>query len=255
MVLHDITDYCSWLARIDDMNIFRDIGRSIFAATGNQESVIEGFGNPGVGKSFICAGFQNTYKDEYGAISYHSIDDYHVNFIVRTFCKILLILKNLFFSSGIVKANFMLINSFDNIKGAIKLKLLFNLLLVSSVIVSRRSHYKPLLLDQGIFQAIWSCYYYNQGVESAASSIQLISLIDRLLDEMQLTNLVIFDVSSDKSMILSRLTNRQIKGSSPLNSLEGWAIHRGMDATTATRNLILKMAQKSDRIKVFDVKN
>ena len=237
------------------MKIFRDIGQTIIDASGDQEFVLEGFGNPGVGKSFICTGFQNTFKDEYGAISYHSIDNYHVTFIIRTFCKILLILKSLLFSPSIVRANFMLINSFNNIRGAIKLKLLFNLLLVSSIIVSRRSCYKPLLLDQGIFQAIWSCYYYNQGVESVVPLDHVIKLINRLLDQMLVTKLFIFDVSSEKSVILSRLTNRRIKGSSPLNGLEESVIDRGIDATTVTRNLILKMAKNSERFNVFSIKN
>tara|TARA_B110000003_G_scaffold264630_1_gene289618 strand:+ start:2775 stop:3488 length:714 start_codon:yes stop_codon:yes gene_type:complete len=237
------------------MRIFREVGVSISAASADQEFVIEGFGNPGVGKSFICAMFQSTYKDEHGPISYHSIDNYHVNFIVRTLCKIALICKSLFFSPRIVKASFMLINSFDNIRGAIKLKLLFNLLLVSSIIVSRRSLDKPLLLDQGVFQAIWSCYYYNEGVKSAVPFHQLISLIDGLLDQMLLTNLIIFDISSDKALIVSRLTNRKIKGSSPLNSIEKSVIKRGLDATTATRHLMHKMAQMSDRLRVLDVKN
>jgi hypothetical protein len=237
------------------MRIFREVGVSISAASAEQEFVIEGFGNPGVGKSFICTMFKNTYEYEYGAISYHSIDDYHVNFIIRTLCKISLICKSLFFSPSILKASFMLINAFDNIKGAIKLKLLFNLLVVSSVIVSRRSHNKPLLLDQGVFQAIWSCYYYNEGVKSAVPFHQLVSLIDGLLDQILLTNLIIFDISSDKALIFSRLTNRKIKGSSPLNSLEKSVINRGLDATTATRNLMHKMAQTSDRLRVLDVKN
>jgi len=237
------------------MNIFKDLSHSVFSVTGNQESVIEAFGNPGAGKSYICNGFRNAYKDEHGAISYHSIDDYHVNFVHRVFCKSWLICKSLFFSPSIVRASFMVINSFQNIKGATKLKLLFNLLLVSSVIISRRSYYKTLLLDQGFFQAIWSCYYYNQRPESSVSSLQLIGLIDRLFNRMLLTSLVVFDVSADNSIILSRLTNRRIKGSSPLNSLEESAIQQGIDATIATRNLILKMAQKSDRLKVFAVKN
>ena len=167
-----------------------------------------------------------------------------LNFVRRVLCKSWLIFKSLFFSPSIVGASFMVINSFDNIRGATKLKLLFNLLLVSSVIISRRSYYKTLLFDQGFFQAIWSCYYYNQSPESSVSSLQLISLIDRLFNRMLLNNLVVFDVSTDNSVILSRLTNRRIQGSSPLNSLEECTIQQGIDATIATRNLILKMGSK-----------
>jgi len=237
------------------MEIFRDIGQNILDASNDQRLVIEGFGNPGVGKSFICTSFQSTFKVEYGAISYHSVDKYHITFIIRAFCKVLLIIRNLLFSPSIVKANYMLINCFSNVRGATKLKLLFNLLLISSIVVGRRSCYRPLLLDQGIFQMIWSCYYYNQGVEGAASYNHIAKLINRLLDQMLVTRLFIFDVSAEKSVILSRLTNRRIKGSSPLNNLNESVINRGIDATTVTRNLILKMATNSERFKVFSIKN
>ena len=233
--------------------MFRDLVHNIVSDSKNQRAIIEAFGTPGVGKSYVCSGVQHQYIKDHGAISYHSIDDYHKNIFFRLLQKISVILMGLVFSPSIVKLNFLMMMRFRKIKGLVKLKLFLNLLLISSVIVIHRSQNKPLLLDQGIFQALWSCYYYNN--EAKCLTPGLVNIIDSLLDKLVLTNLLIFHISSDKAIILSRLENRRVKGSSPLNSFEDSIIDRGIFATAAIRNLILKLADNSGKVKVFEVKN
>lgn len=237
------------------MKIFNKLECYLTNDSGNHRFLIEGYGIPGVGKSFVCNNFYKLYKEKFGGVYYHSIDDYHQNRVVRILHKILLILRGLLFTPSIITANFKLINDFENIKGLVKLRLLFNLLLISSVIHRHWSRQNLLVLDQGIFQAIWSCYFYNQCESSEVLSSRLVDLIDELLDKMCITKVVILNISSEKATIVSRLTQREIKGSSPMNSLEKSIVERGSSTTIHMGHFLIKAAEQSDRYKVFDIKN
>ena len=130
-----------------------------------------------------------------------------------------------------------------------------NLVLISSIISTNRSRLKPILFDQGLFQALWSCYFYNQEPLNSKISSSLTGLVNQLMDHLTLTNVIVFEVSSDKATILSRLATRKIKGSSPINSLEESLINLGIDATISTRNLVLDLARNSNRVIVYEIKN
>jgi hypothetical protein len=236
------------------MTIFDDISQQI-ATVQKERVLVEAFGTPGVGKSYICLTFQESYSTSHGSIHYHSIDAYSANFIARLFCKIFYIIKYLRFEVGIIKANFMILRCFKNIKISVKSKLILNLLLVSSLAVSNRKGEVPLLIDQGIAQTIWSLFYYNEGDIDSISTNRLINSIYYLFKNLCLDELVVLHINAEKSVIYNRLSTRNIMGSSPLNSLDESALKKGDQATFKSRNIIEEVIKKSKKISIFDVDN
>lgn len=237
------------------MSNFYDYLTKQIAGNRSSRILIEAFGTPGVGKSFICSNLHDSFSATKNNFFYHSIDNYSSNFIIRFFYKGFFILKTLLFELKIIRANIVILNSFGNLKALAKCKLILNLLLVSSLVVRNRKRNLPLLADQGFFQSIWSLYYYNNEIIEPDIQKKLINSVCSLLEVLYLDKLIILHVRADNSVIKSRLSSRDIKGSSPLNSLEKDYIRKGFDATSFSRRIIEEAIKKSDKIYLFDINN
>ena len=115
--------------------------------------VIEAFGTPGSGKSYFSHDLftRASENDEY--LVYHSIDQYHKNRLLRIISKLSVILRSCWYRWDLFRVAFRIIFSFGGVKFLKRLKLIFNLLLIFSVIQLRSEKDSPILFDQGIFQA------------------------------------------------------------------------------------------------------
>ena len=140
------------------MELLKEIKLFLIKKHKSDKISIEAFGSPGVGKSYICNKLKKNYEGEYGSILFHSIDNYNNYFLLRTLKKLIIIIKSLFLSPSLIKLVFQFLNKFENMEVKNKIKLIFNFLFVLSIIKKQKN---ISLLDQGIFQSIWSCFYYN----------------------------------------------------------------------------------------------
>ncbi len=215
--------------------------------------VIEAFGTPGAGKTYFSHELFTRVieNDEY--LAYHSIDKYHKNRFLRTIYKLSLILRSCWYRWDLFSIAFRLIFSFDELKSLKRIKLIFNLLLIFSVIQLRSKKGSPILLDQGIFQALWSCCYYQELSIGPKEIDFLRLLINQLIERLDMKLLLIVYVSASKEIIVNGLETRLIKGSSELNSLKDDLIEKGICATSNMINIINEIVDSNPKIKLIEM--
>ena len=215
--------------------------------------VIEAFGTPGVGKSYFSHDLFTRVieNDEY--LTYHSIDQYHKNRLLRIISKLSLILRSCWYRWDLFSMAFRIIFSFGGLKFLKRIKLIFNLLLIFSVIQLRSEKGGPILLDQGIFQALWSCCYYQQLSIGPKEIDFLRFLINQLIECLDIKLLLIVYVSASKELIVNGLETRLIKGSSELNSLKDDLIEKGICATSNMKNIINEIVDSNPKIKLIEI--
>ena len=215
--------------------------------------VIEAFGTPGAGKTYFSHELFTRVieNDEY--LAYHSIDKYHKNHFLRIISKLSLILRSCWCRWDLFSIAFRIILSFDGLKFFKRIKLIFNLLLIFSVIQLRSKKGSPILLDQGIFQALWSCCYYQQLSIGPREIDFLRLLIIQLIEYLDLELLLIVHISASKKEIFNGLKNRSIKGSSELNSLKDDLIERGICATSNMIDIIKDIVDSNPKIKLIEI--
>ena len=215
--------------------------------------VIEAFGTPGSGKSYFSNDLfrRASENDEY--LVYHSIDQYHKNRLLRIISKLSLILRSCWYRWDLFRAAFRIIFSFGGVKFLKRIKLIFNLLLIFSVIQLRSKKGGPILLDQGIFQALWSCCYYQQLSIGAKQIDFLRLLINQLIECLDIKLLLIVYVSASKEVIVNGLETRFIKGNSELNSLKDDLIEKGICATSNMIKIINEIVDSNPKIKLIEV--
>lgn len=215
--------------------------------------VIEAFGTPGVGKSYFCDGLHVRVTENDRSLSYHSIDRYRENRFLRIIFKFSLIFRSCWCRWDLFSMACRIVFGFSGLKFLIRIKLIFNFLLVFSVIQMRSKQGRPILLDQGIFQGLWSCCYYQLGSIGSKEVNSLRELISQLIESLDLELLVIIYVSASKKVVVNGLQTRAIKGSSELNSLQMDVIERGICATSNMIDAINDVVNSHPKVKLIEV--
>jgi len=215
--------------------------------------VIEAFGTPGVGKSHFCDSFKTKLVENDVLLTYHSMNHYSLNRFFRVISKLSLIFYCCWYRLDLFSLAYRSVFSFSGLSFFIRIKLIFNFLLVFSVIRLRSKKGNPVLLDQGIFQAFWSCCYYQLDSTGPQKLNFLQELINQLFESLDLELLVIIYVSGTKELVFNGLVTRTIKGTSTLNSLEMDVIERGICATSLIFNVILDVLNSNPKVKLIEV--
>ena len=215
--------------------------------------VIEAFGTPGVGKSHFCDSLKVRVVENNGRLTYHSVDHYCQNRFLRVMSKLSLIFKSCWCRWHLFSMACRIVFAFSSLKFLIRIKLIFNFLLVFSVIQVRSKQGNPILLDQGIFQGFWSCCYYQLDSIGRNEENSLQELVRLLLESLDLELLVIVYVSASKKVVVNGLETRTIKGTSALNSLKMDAIERGICATSDTIDAIHDVVNLYPKVKLIEV--
>ena len=109
------------------------------------------------------------------------------------------------------------------------------------------------MLDQGIFQALWSCFYYQLGSNESKDINFLSELISQLIESLDLELLAIIYVSASKKAVINGLQTRETKGTSELNSLQRDLIEKGICATSDMIDFIYNLVDSHPRIKLIEV--
>ena len=215
--------------------------------------VIEAFGTPGAGKSHFSHDLFTRVieNDEY--LLYHSIDQYQKNRFLRIISKLSLIFRSCWYRWDLFSIALRIIFSFGGLKFLKRIKLIFNLLLIVSVIQLRSKKSSPILLDQGIFQTLWSSCYYQELSIGPKEIDFLRLLVIQLIECLDLKLLLIVYVSAPKEAIVNGLKTRLIKGNSELNSLKDDLIERGICATSNMIDIINNIVDSNPKIKLIEI--
>ena len=217
--------------------------------------VVEAFGTPGVGKSYICKELENSLTTKGFSVKRHYIDDYHPNWMIRSISKFVFIVGQVSINIKVFNHSVRIVRCFTGITGLDRVRLLVNILLISSAIVSHRKAKSTLLLDQGIFQAVWSLFYANTDVDDSIDSSKLVTTLTELLKSLSIEVLLVLAVRADDSQVVHRLQTRRVKGSSRLNNLGEGALMKANLATAKTREIIENVATRSQNVVLVNIAN
>lgn len=177
--------------------------------------VIECFGMPGVGKSYLSSKLGKMLEADGLRVGDHIITiSKKMPSAKRIPNKIWLIVTTLWANRRTNTTIWKLtrLHRPPNIK--LFSKLLINWLFVNALIHIKSRDSDIVLLDQGLSQALWSTKYYGR---SKPDNHVVARLMLRLLKDLHIAPLSIIYVSADDSLIKKRIGSRGKKGSSPLD--------------------------------------
>lgn len=179
--------------------------------------IVEFFGLPGTGKTYLTneLSLKNKDKQKY----FHTIDVYGKYSFVRKSRKVLSLWVYLFNINLFIKV-IKIINFFPNMKFSKKIKMLFNFLLIFSVVLKKKN-YKEIFFDQGIFQSLYSCFFYSNNISLSASDKKALEkLILKITKKLMIGKFEINQVVTSDDVIRNRIKYRTNKGTSPINKLD-----------------------------------
>jgi hypothetical protein len=217
---------------------------------GHGESIIiECFGMPGAGKTFLAEQIRLILKSDDIVISNYSTELGKSGSTKRILIKIYLILseawKNRFSNHYIYR-----LISLYRIPRRRTIKLTFNWLFICALIRREARHANIVLLDQGIAQALWSSEFYS--VDSADMRIIAGSLAN-LINSLPTSILKIVHISADNYLIRERIKTR-VSGKSPLDTdINLW--ERALNATNRVRELLNYIERDTSLVILSDFNN
>ena len=235
------------------MKSYDDLLNNIFNFKEDKLDLIEAFGLPGSGKSFVCDKLHNQIINKNSNLIFHTIDIFSNKRLVRIFYKFFTIIIILFFKLKIILNVFNILKVFKDLKYKDKLKLFFNWLYISAVIVKGIKSNKLVILDQGISQALWSCFFYNNN--NKIDKDNLLANIETLIINIGINSMLIINVKASQDNIRSRLFSRKVRGSSPLNNLDNILIEKGIVSEIHTKIFFDELSIKCNKINQQDVTN
>jgi len=216
--------------------------------------VVEFFGTPGVGKTYLS---DTSYEYLRSSINF-TISKLPVNVgkmrrLNRVMTKMVSIFYIIVVVPSVILSVARLVGIFYSKRDHIFVKLVFNLLYVLGIIRFYKNKNQLLLMDQGIFQSIWSCIFYSDRTEYNPNLTT--SLLLSIFSKIGSPKFLMVHVDAEEDNIKIRLSNRSIKGTSPLNTLNRKVIKRGLSATIAARDLLDYVAKKAPLFEIVDFAN
>jgi hypothetical protein len=226
------------------------------------EYLVEFSGIPGSGKSYISKKLDIdltnfiTRSNRSVNLTFHTIDIYSNSLFKRIIYKSFIISLLLFKNFKVIFTVLSIINLFDGLSIRNRLKLIFNWLYICAFLkkekkIKNKSSKKILIMDQSLSQALWSCYFYNENVKP--NEEKLLRLFNNLRNKLCLFEHTVITVKADIDKVISRLSHRQIAGSSPLNSLNRELINKGIVSQQYVE-AFLKRSQKDSSLPALVMK-
>jgi Cdc6-like AAA superfamily ATPase len=233
------------------IDCIKDISFKISSSAQGKRKIVECFGTPGVGKTYVSNQLSDAFRKDAINFSRLPIDLASFSRVRRILFKIWLIFYLVLFERKIVSIVNSLVNAYRLNHLGHRIKLFFNWLYLCAIIRSESQAFEVVLLDQGIGQALWSNSYYGRLV---ISYDEVSSLLDELLVILSIDSLFVLHVGADSNKIESRLLSRE-KGNSPLDKKGTQFLQRGTNITDQTLFVLNNLERKCSALEVVNVDN
>ncbi|SEA11179.1 AAA domain-containing protein [Desulfuromusa kysingii] len=199
-------------------------------------TVIEFFGAPGVGKSYLAKGLSSYFKANSVNVSDQSLAVGQMSRLHRLVYKNRIIIPML-----VLKPRILWILLAFAFKAGVKtpaafMRVLVNWLYIVALMQRELKHYGVVILDQGIVQALWSTVFRGRNVELNATA----ALIRSLLKACSAKQLVVVHLSLDREKHRVRLASR-LHGCSPLDDGDCEKFQRGLLTAKSVGDVVSKL--------------
>lgn len=213
--------------------------------------VIEFFGMPGAGKTFLARHLIRHLGEHRFCVSDRAVRLAAGNGLSRVALKVVLLMRALMFDRECLQPVLALTQSCGIAGGGRKLKILVNWLYLCALIRRECKRYPVVVLDQGLAQALWSSLFH--GVTQPQGDT-VVTQFEHLFAQLGVDRLQVFQLQAAENVIASRIESRQ-RGKSPLDggSRDDWS--RAAWVTRETRSLIDAVASRDPAIRIDDMCN
>jgi len=213
--------------------------------------LIEFFGMPGCGKTFIAKNLAEALRDEGCIISDRMRTLTEKPRLSRIIEKVGLILRCLILDKKVFSMSLAFIIKFIDFRSVGWIKVFFNWLYIVALIEVESRKVDIILLDQGIGQAIWSTLFYGNKTSQSRTSNQW---LEDFLAVLSIDILHIVNLHADNKLIEKRIHNR-VRGSSPLDGGQQNNWQQASQALTDTQELIKQLDETTSYCYVQDITN
>lgn len=213
-------------------------------------TIIECFGIPGVGKTFVALSFLTALERAGGKASDQGIRINNASSLKRIATKLTLILRLLITNPALLLTSTRLVR-IHSLRYSLRfLKLVVNWLYVIALIRSNSGRPQILVLDQGLGQALWSTVFYGSEPPVLES---VVDLLKDILPGHLTGRLVIFHITAANETVSARIDARE-GGGSPLDREPG-LLARAIEATESSLEVLTALAHQSPYVDIFECRN
>lgn len=196
-------------------------------------TLIEFFGAPGVGKSYLSNELVMQLKTEGVRFSSQAVDIGAMPTLRRMYSKLCYIVPFFVLKPLMVADVFKFVFS-SGVRGAMAvITVTINWLFVLGVLKWEFQKNDIVIFDQGLAQAYWSTVFRG----AAADPAKFHNFLCPLLDACGVRNMLIVDVSLDRKEHQVRLSSRN-DGRSPLDDRDPMKFELGLQAAKSVRNIL-----------------
>ena len=213
--------------------------------------IVEFFGMPGSGKTFIAKHLIDCLRQEGFRVSDRAVVLSQERSWKRVLGKIGLVIRGLLFGNGILRSVLAIVSNYEIAGLGTKIKLVFNWLYLCTLIRDDSKHSEYIILDQGLGQALWSTLYYGKRRLEVQTVEEFFS---DLPEKLPIDLLHIVHVQAHERKVEMRLGNRK-DGKSPLDRDIDGAWQHAVLVTAEARSILDQLSECLLGILVTDVSN
>lgn len=215
------------------------------------KSIVEFFGLPGSGKTFLSRRLVDAFRSNGMHVSDRSILLSHMSSTRRIILKVSLVLWWLPRNARLLREVVSLVLSCKPIRPRKTLKLLYNWLYIISLIKAELRSNDIVVLDQGIGQALWSTLFYGQ---KRPDSESMVGILESVLGSFGPISVHVIHVHASDNLIKRRLSERS-NGRSPLDLDRDTVWPRAVATTNESRKILDKLFSVKSNIHMLEYSN
>ena len=219
--------------------------------TGQTMEVVEFLGLPGVGKTLLCHASAELLRDEGLLINEITYDIGNLGSLQRYLRKWRFVFQQVLLHPRLSSQMLQVIIKSRQQGFWSGFRVAFNWLYVTSIVRKGTTSKRIFLLDQGIFQGVWSVLFNAKEPNLTHSLAQTILKMYSLVISVPILVIIVY---ADRAAVMERLRQRK-GGRSPLNGVSNPDLSKAEDALEGTKAVLSIVAGSYQSVSVIVINN